>query len=132
MVGKLADHREHGKPNKEVCKERLMFKKGNRFYADWRNRQGERRRKAFTTVEAASSYEEQQKNAVRSMERPEYDLSAGVRGKSAAQYADGAKLVRLEPDVHEVFPDSESVNAALRMVMRAGARAATAKVKRAS
>jgi hypothetical protein len=61
--------------------------------------------------------------------RPEYDFSGGVRGKYAAKYAAGTNIVRLEPDVAAVFPDSESVNAALRMVMRAGARAATAKVK---
>ena len=66
--------------------------------------------------------------------RPEYDFSVGVRGKYAAQYAAGTNVVRLEPDVAAVFPDSESVNATLRMVMRAGARAATSKinVKRAS
>jgi hypothetical protein len=64
--------------------------------------------------------------------RPEYDFSGGVRGKYAAQYTKGTNLVRLDPDVYEVFPDSESVNAALRMVMRAGTRAATSKVKRAS
>ena len=61
--------------------------------------------------------------------RDEYDFSGGVRGKYAAQYANGTNLIRLEPDVLAVFPDSESVNAALRMVMRAGARAATMKVK---
>ena len=61
--------------------------------------------------------------------RPEYDFSGGVRGKYAAQYAAGTNVVRLEPDVAAVFPDSESVNAALRMVMRAGARAATSKIK---
>jgi hypothetical protein len=61
--------------------------------------------------------------------RPEYDFSGGVRGKYAAQYAAGTNIVRLEPDVAAVFPDSESVNAALRMVMRAGARASTSKIK---
>ncbi len=61
--------------------------------------------------------------------RPEYDFSGGVRGKYAAKYAKGTNLVRLEPDVSAVFPDSESVNAALRVLMRAGARAATSKLK---
>jgi len=61
--------------------------------------------------------------------RPEYDFSDGVRGKYAAQYAKGTNLVRLEPDVSAVFPDSESVNAALRILMRAGAWAATSKIK---
>jgi hypothetical protein len=51
--------------------------------------------------------------------RPEYDFSGGVRGKYAAQYANGTNLVRLEPDVYTVFPDSESVNAALRLLIKA-------------
>lgn len=64
----------------------------------------------------------------------EYDFSGGVRGKYAARFRQGTNLVQLDPDVKEVFPDSEAVNAALRMVMRAGARAASARAreKRAS
>lgn len=46
--------------------------------------------------------------------REEYDFSGGVRGKFAAQYAEGTNLVRLDPDVAELFPTSESVNQALR------------------
>ena len=51
--------------------------------------------------------------------RPEYDftpeqLHAGVRGKYAERYAKGVNLVRLDPDVAAMFPDSESVNEALR------------------
>jgi hypothetical protein len=52
-----------------------------------------------------------------------------VRLIYAAKYAAGTNIVRLEPDVFAVFPDSESANAALRMVRRAGARAATSKIK---
>jgi hypothetical protein len=44
----------------------------------------------------------------------EYDFSAGVRGKYAARYAQGTNVVVLDPDVAEMFPDSESVNKALR------------------
>jgi hypothetical protein len=44
----------------------------------------------------------------------EYDFSGGVRGKYAARFADGANVVVLDPDVAKVFPDSESVNQALR------------------
>ena len=44
----------------------------------------------------------------------EYDFSGGVRGKYAGRFAQGANVIVLEPDVAEVFPDSESVNAALR------------------
>jgi hypothetical protein len=37
-----------------------------------------------------------------------------VRGKYAARFAEGANVVVLDPDVAEVFTDSESVNQALR------------------
>lgn len=44
----------------------------------------------------------------------EYDFSNGVRGKYADRFAKGANVIVLDPDVAEVFPDSESVNQALR------------------
>jgi hypothetical protein len=44
----------------------------------------------------------------------EYDFGGGVRGKYAASYAAGSNVVVLDPDVAEVFPDSQSVNKALR------------------
>lgn len=44
----------------------------------------------------------------------EYDFSGGVRGKYIDRFAQGANVVVLDPDVAEVFSDSESVNAALR------------------
>ena len=54
--------------------------------------------------------------------RPEYDLSellkGGVRGKYAERYREGTNLVLLAPDVAEAFPDDESVNEALRLVMQ--------------
>ncbi len=46
--------------------------------------------------------------------RPEYDFSGGVRGKYAARYAEGSNVVVLDPDLADVFPNSESVNRALR------------------
>ncbi|CAN5894185.1 hypothetical protein BH23GEM7_BH23GEM7_17690 [soil metagenome] len=46
--------------------------------------------------------------------REEYDFSGGVRGKYAERYARGTNLVRLDPDVAEVFPNPEAVNEALR------------------
>lgn len=46
----------------------------------------------------------------------EYDFSQGVRGKYAEQYSEGTNLVRLDPDVAKVFPDSASVNHALRAI----------------
>lgn len=48
---------------------------------------------------------------------PEYNLQGGVRGKYAERYARGTNLVPLDPDVAEVFPDSESVNRALRALV---------------
>lgn len=45
---------------------------------------------------------------------PEYDFSAGVRGKYAERYARSVSIVLLDPDVAEVFPDSSAVNRALR------------------
>jgi hypothetical protein len=50
--------------------------------------------------------------------REEYDFSGGVRGKYAERYAEGTNLVRLDPDVRKVFPDSESVNRALRALVK--------------
>jgi len=44
----------------------------------------------------------------------EYDFSAGVRGKYAVRYREGVNIVLLEPDVAKVFPNSKSVNQALR------------------
>ncbi len=48
----------------------------------------------------------------------EYDFSNGVRGKYAERYAQGTNVVVLSPDVARVFPDSASVNEALRALIR--------------
>lgn len=53
--------------------------------------------------------------------RREYDFSrlkGGVRGKYTARYQAGTNLVLLSPDVAKHFPDEESVNKALRTLMR--------------
>ena len=47
---------------------------------------------------------------------PEYDFSHGIRGKYANLYHQKANIIVLEPDVAEHFPNSESVNQALRIV----------------
>ncbi len=44
----------------------------------------------------------------------EYDFSGGVRGKYVERLKNSQHVVLLEPDVAEVFPDSESVNQILR------------------
>jgi hypothetical protein len=48
----------------------------------------------------------------------EYDFSKGVRGKYSKRYATGSNVVVISPDVAEAFPDSESVNEALRMLIK--------------
>ena len=44
----------------------------------------------------------------------EYDFTGGVRGKYIDRVAKRKNVITLEPDVAEVFTDSESVNQALR------------------
>ena len=55
--------------------------------------------------------------------RAEYDFSKGVRGKYARRFAQGTNIVVLDPDVAEVFPDSTSVNDALRALLAVATRA---------
>jgi len=52
--------------------------------------------------------------------RREYGLSKlkGVRGKYATRYQAGTNLVLLSPDVAEYFRDEQSVNTALRKLIR--------------
>ena len=46
--------------------------------------------------------------------RPEYDFSGGERGITVARYKQGVNVVVIDPDVRDVFPDSEAVNRALQ------------------
>jgi hypothetical protein len=48
----------------------------------------------------------------------EYDFTDGVRGKYFEQYRSGTNIVVLDPDVADVFPDSASVNEALRLLIK--------------
>lgn len=47
-------------------------------------------------------------------EYPEDLIKSGVRGKYTRKYREGTNIVIIDPDLHELFPDSESVNRALR------------------
>ena len=49
--------------------------------------------------------------------RPEYDFSGGVRGTHHAAYNQGTNVVLLDADVAKAFPDSASVNRALRLLL---------------
>lgn len=53
---------------------------------------------------------------------PEYDFRKGERGRYAERFAEGTNLVLLDPDVAEAFPDSESVNQALRSLIQLARR----------
>jgi hypothetical protein len=55
--------------------------------------------------------------------RSEYDFSEGVRGKYAGRYRKGTNVVLLEPEVAAAFPDSTSVNDALRALLAIAKRA---------
>ncbi|MEE4355844.1 MAG: hypothetical protein V2I97_05195 [Desulfococcaceae bacterium] len=53
--------------------------------------------------------------------RPEYDLSrlkGCVKGKYVSKYKEGTNLILLAPDVAEVFNDNETVNDALRLLIK--------------
>jgi len=61
------------------------------------------------------------KNELNDDLKDEYDFSnmaGGVRGKYAQKYKKGVKLIQLEPDVAEMFPDTKSVNEALRALLK--------------
>jgi len=47
----------------------------------------------------------------------EYDFTDGVRGKYAKKYRTGNNVVLIEPELSELFPTSESVNKALRLLL---------------
>ncbi|MCA9993383.1 MAG: hypothetical protein KDE29_20500 [Anaerolineales bacterium] len=47
----------------------------------------------------------------------DYDFSQGVRGKYVQRFAQGSNVVVLSPDLVEMFPDSEAVNNALRLLV---------------
>ncbi|MCI5157196.1 MAG: hypothetical protein D3906_01940 [Candidatus Electrothrix sp. AUS1_2] len=49
--------------------------------------------------------------------RPEYPadlIKSGKRGKYVKSYREGNNIVVIAPDLHKLFPDSDSVNRALR------------------
>ena len=63
--------------------------------------------------------------------RPEYDFRGGVRGKFYKEYMKGTNVILLDPDVAEVFPDSLTVNEALRFLAQLAKRQVKSKPKKA-
>ena len=58
--------------------------------------------------------------------RPEYDMSGGIRGKYANRFKGDVVMVTLAPDVAAAFPDGDSVNEALRVLLKAAKKVARA------
>ena len=58
--------------------------------------------------------------------REEYDFSGGVRGKYVKRFPKDVVMVTLAPDVAAAFPDAESVNEALRVLIKAAKKVAPA------
>ncbi len=50
--------------------------------------------------------------------RAEYDFSAGERGRHHQAFQVGNNLILLDPDVAAVFKDADSVNGALRLLLK--------------
>jgi len=56
--------------------------------------------------------------------RPALDFSKGVRGKHFNRMQQGTNIVLIAPDLLDTFPDSESVNEALRSLKKIATRSA--------
>jgi hypothetical protein len=52
----------------------------------------------------------------------EYDFSTATVGKYAERYANGTNVVVIDRDLTRKFPDSKSVNAALRRLVEVAAQ----------
>ena len=57
--------------------------------------------------------------------RAEYDFSGGVRGKYVDRYRSGTNIVVIDPELSRAFPNSKSVNDALRELLSIATRTKT-------
>jgi hypothetical protein len=71
------------------------------------------------------------KKAAKSRGKPEmadeYDFSKGVRGKFYKRYQEGNNVVVIAADLAKIFPDSKSVNDALRSLVKIAQKSTVAK-----
>jgi hypothetical protein len=58
--------------------------------------------------------------------REEYDFTNAVRGKYVKRFPQDVVMVTLAPDVAAAFPDADSVNEALRVLIKAAKKVAPA------
>ena len=70
-----------------------MFEKNGKYYADWRDRTGRRKRKSFTSQRAALRYEEEQKELAHPKPQARVKLSPHYSVPSRA----GASVVTIAP-----------------------------------
>ena len=59
--------------------------------------------------------------------RVEYDFSGGIRGKYAERFRAGTNVVVIDPELTQAFPDSKSVNEALKALVAIATRNKTRK-----
>ena len=55
--------------------------------------------------------------------REEYDFSNGKPNPYAERMRCGSNLVLIDPELYAIFPGSEAVNEALRLIVKASAKA---------
>jgi hypothetical protein len=58
--------------------------------------------------------------------RAEYDMRGGERGRYAGRRKSDIVMMPIAPDVAVAFPDADSVNEALRLLLKTARRAAPA------
>ena len=59
--------------------------------------------------------------------KAEYDFSKGRKNPYAERMRKGSNLVLIDPELYAVFPSSEAVNEALRLIVKASAKAVKTK-----
>ncbi len=82
-----------------------MFQKGGKFYADWRDQNGVRKRKSFPTAKIALNFEGQQKAETRSKWRL---AKVSPTGPAAPVRWEDDPLIRLIGSGREIWADEHA------------------------
>ncbi len=61
--------------------------------------------------------------------RKEYDFSRGVRGKYYKRFMEGSNVAVIDAELAKIFPDSKSVNQALRSLVTIARKSTRGKAK---
>ncbi len=78
----------------------------------------------LTTPAEREQYEQGAEELDPPAPRPNLDFSKGVRGEYHNRLKQGTNLAIIDPDLLDTFPDSESVNEALRSLKKIATRSA--------